>query len=129
MTSPVIWTSSRFARAEASAKPVGGRRSEARMRLLKALRGSGVLIWSGGWTPVAYELDVFRMGASCIASGGLEGDLAQLSAQFQFDAPCATRLRTADGWEVTVDLIVLESDAASFDVTSALDESALRRVG
>ncbi len=129
-TSPIVWTSSRFTQPAKAAGPASnGRRGEARMRLLKALRGPGVLVWSGGWAPVTYVLDVFRLGATCVASGSLEGDLAALSALFQFEVACATRLRTADGWEISVELIGLEGDTASFDVTSALDESALRRLG
>jgi hypothetical protein len=125
-TSPIAWTSTRPAKAP---NATGARRREGRMRLLKALRGPGVLIWSDGWVPVTYELDVFQLGSACVASGALQGDLDKLAALFQLDVACGTRLRTADGWEIDVDLIGLEGDAASFDVTSALDESALRRVG
>lgn len=130
LTSPIVWTSSRLAQpSKTEGAASSRRRGEARMRLLKALRGPGVLIWSGGWAPVTYELDVFRLGATCVGSGSLEGDLAVLSADFQLDVAGGTRLRTADGWEVSVELIGLDGDAASFDVTSTLDESALRRLG
>lgn len=110
----------------------GGRARDVRLRLLGALRGPGLLCWPGGWTPVDYELDVYRRGDACMASGSLEGDFAALRCIIETGEGCAVRLRVSDGWEIEIELVELEAEAASFDVCSPLDDAGallLRHAG
>jgi hypothetical protein len=98
----------------------GGRgrgRDQGRLTLLGALRGDGVLIWTGGSLPVAYELDVFGRGPVRTASGTLAGDFAALVPPDDAEAPDVpdARLRLSDGRELDIDLTSLETNDADFE--------------
>ena len=89
------------------------------LRFVETLRGKGVLAWSGGETPVAYELDLFdgRMGRT--GSGTLDGELPDL------DGP--VELRLSDTTDVAVALIENDSGEAVIETRGAIRERAAPR--
>ncbi|HEX5378332.1 MAG TPA: hypothetical protein VFW47_07140 [Phenylobacterium sp.] len=90
-------------------------REPPRLKLLKSLRGEGVLVWSGGSIPVAYELDVFGNGDHRTASGHLEGDFAALNTEDEATPLPAARLRLDGGREIEIDLSSADVSSAEFD--------------
>jgi hypothetical protein len=105
----------------------GSMRGRARLRLLGALRGGGVLVWSGGSLAVGYELDIFGAGEARSASGALEGDFSALPPPDPEapDAPPLTgaRLRLEDGREIAIELTSLEPGLAEFEAQLTADLS------
>jgi hypothetical protein len=95
----------------------GGRgRATAPLKLLGALRGRGVLIWSGGKAAAAYELDIFGRGASHSANGQLEGDFAPLLRRNRRGGPPTSgRLRLEDGREIEMELVSIEAEVVEVD--------------
>ena len=91
-------------------------REPPRLRLLRALRGEGALIWSGGAIPAAYELDIFGRGEDRQASGQLTGDFSALP-DFSI-RPGDRRLRLDDGREIAIDLVSQETATFGFDAKS-----------
>jgi len=97
----------------------GSRRGQAPLRLLGALRGSGVMVWPGGELAVGYELDVFGAGVARSASGALEGDFPAALMPADDDsaaAPVVARLRLEDGREVAIAIMSFEPPMAQFEV-------------
>ena len=101
----------------------GSRRGHAPLRLLGALRGNGVMVWSGGEEAVAYELDVFGAGEARSASGALEGDFIETLTPEEgagaVSPPITARLRLQDGREIGIDIAGVEPPMAQFDVRAA----------
>jgi hypothetical protein len=98
----------------------------AQLKLLGALRGQGALLWSGRSISATYELDVFARGSVRAVSGHVEGDFSTLVD----DDPDAershgSRLRLADGREIEIELVSVESAAAEFDACSPSAGAAL----
>lgn len=93
------------------------------LRLSFTLRGDGALLAAGA-IPVRYQIDVFRRGASEIASGELEGRMASLRGR-----QGAARLRLEGGGEIGITLSHVEADLAAFDVDDAEALLALTPAG
>lgn len=111
---PVAKPAATGARAPFRARGAGVQaHRHAALKLVAATRGEGALVWSGGSTSVAYELDLFTGGAKTLASGGLAGDFARLLSQAGEHE--TARLRLQDGSEIAVELFGLEPDLAGFD--------------
>lgn len=98
-------------------------REPPRLRLLRALRGEGVLVWPGGAIPAAYELDIFGRGEDRQASGQLTGDFSALP-DFSL-RPGDRRLRLDDGREIAIDLVSQEPATFGFDAKSGPGLAAL----
>jgi hypothetical protein len=90
------------------------------MKLLRTLRGDGVLNTEGGEATVSYQIDVFEQRNRLrSASGTLSGDLPA----FDEDAENVTgTLRLEGGVEVAVTLDSLELDGADVRVTGEFPE-------
>jgi hypothetical protein len=92
-------------------------RGHAPLKLLGALRGEGVLLWSGGSATTTYELDIYGRGPSHMASGNLEGDFSELAPKDEAESelPQGCRLRLSDGREIEIELTALDQSAAGFE--------------
>ena len=101
-------------RRQVSSRAYGGP-----LRFVETLRGEGVLAWSGGETPVAYELDMFdgRMGRT--GSGTLDGALPDLDG--------AAQLRLSETAEVAVALVENHGDDAVFETRGLIHERTRTR--
>ncbi|HEX7761186.1 MAG TPA: hypothetical protein VF459_16890 [Caulobacteraceae bacterium] len=97
----------------------GPRWARAKLKLIGSLRGAGSLIWSGGATPAAYEIDLFANGDQRSASGNLEGAFAVLAAGDPASEDLLLKLQ--DGREVAIQVAEFEPDFAEFE--SAADFS------
>jgi len=97
----------------------GGRqktRGNVPLKLLGALRGAGMLVWSDGSAPAAYELDIYGRGETRTASGNLEGDFSGIL--FEDEArpqPGGYQLRLDDGRDLQIELTFMEAAAAGFE--------------
>lgn len=97
---------------------LGSHRGRASMKLIRTLRGEGVLVAENGETAVGYGLDLFETRGARAGSGTLDGDLSGLGEQ-----PRSLRLRLAGGFEVEIHLDQLDQDGATFSTRGPLPES------
>jgi hypothetical protein len=88
------------------------------MKLIRTLRGDGVLVAENGETAVGYGLDLFETRGERVGSGTLDGDLSGLGEE-----PGPLRLRLVDGFEVEVRLDQLDQDGATFSTSGPLPKS------
>lgn len=83
------------------------------MRLLKSLRGEGVLLWGRSASrPVSYAIDLYGQGPLLSGDGEVVGDLADLVGK----APANPRLRLASGQEAALVLHGIEADSATIEL-------------
>jgi hypothetical protein len=107
----------------------------ASLKLLRALRGKGALVWPGGEIAATYEVDVFARGAMHTVSGRVQGNLSALTGRGD------VRLRLRDGREIEIELASPGRSAAEFDARHPFsllgekvaakrsDEGSRRRLG
>ena len=89
------------------------------LRFVETLRGKGVLVWAGGETPVAYELDMFDGSAGRTGSGTLDGLVPKLEGPAQ--------LRLSETTDVAVAVVESDGEAAVFETRGAVREHAPTR--
>ena len=85
------------------------------LKLLRALRGQGVLRWAGGEIRVTYELDIFARGEMHTVSGRVQGNLSALSGPDGGGRPAGVSLRLPDGREIDIEFASLSRAAGEFD--------------
>ena len=89
------------------------------LRFVETLRGEGMLVWAGGETPVAYELDMFDGNAGRTGSGTLDGVLPEV------DGPA--QLRLSETTDVAVAVVESDGEAAVFETRGVVREHAPAR--
>ncbi len=83
-----------------------------KLTLLDTLRGQGVLSWTGGKAPVAYEISIFLQRGEASSTGAVDGDLKRLLARGG-DGPFSLKL--ADGRQIPVNLSDIEDEGATLN--------------
>lgn len=87
------------------------------LRLLKSLRGDGMLMWGvRARRRVAYRIDVYRQGILLSGDGEVSGELSELVGR----SPANPRLRLSGGQEVAVGFLDIGADAASIELVGSL---------
>ena len=81
------------------------------MKLVRTLRGEGVLVALRSEIPVVYGIDIFDEGPRRTATGWIEGAFAA------FTRIKAARLRLADGVEIGVGLDVQDPHGAVVEIS------------
>lgn len=106
--------------ASQSPRSSWGRRSP--LKLVAALRGTGVLSFGEETIAVSYELDVFTAGALCTAAGSVDGDLSALTAAEVEGGP--GRLRLENGDDLAVELNGVDADFANVEASLTAAQAA-----
>ncbi|MDR3507526.1 MAG: hypothetical protein P4L64_06470 [Caulobacteraceae bacterium] len=119
---PTTKSQPRTASRAPSSWGLGKGRDRSPLKHLGALRGAGMLTWSGGGAGLAaeYELDVYERGAVRTVTGSLEGDFSTLLGEDgEALALTSLRLRLEDGRQLTVELTDIDPSTAGFDAQGA----------
>lgn len=89
----------------------GARRGKRSLKLLKTLRGDGLLTAADRRLTVSYQLDLYADGDRTIGSGSLDGDFTGLGEELEGGE---AQLTLEDGSTMGVVLETVEDDGAEF---------------
>lgn len=91
----------------------GSRRGKRTLKLLKTLRGDGVLLAGERSFPVGYQLDLYADGDRTVGSGSVDGDFAGLGDDLEGGEATLT---LEDGVVMSLTLETVEDDGAEFQI-------------
>ncbi|MDO8297496.1 MAG: hypothetical protein Q7T19_13775 [Caulobacter sp.] len=91
----------------------GSRRGKRSLKLLRTLRGDGMLLAAGRSLAVSYQLDLYADGDRTVGSGSLDGDFTGLAEDLEGGEAMLT---LEDGDPTPVTLETVEDDGAEFQM-------------
>lgn len=91
----------------------GSRRGKRTLKLLKTLRGDGVLLAGERSFPVGYQLDLYADGDRTVGSGSVDADFTGLAEDLEGGE---AQLTLEDGSVMTLTLETVEDDGAEFQI-------------
>ena len=91
----------------------GSRRGKRSLKLLKTLRGDGVLLAGDRSMPVSYQLDLYADGDRTVGSGSVDADFTGMAEDLEGGE---AQLTLEDGSVMGVTLETVEDDGAEFQI-------------